>query len=97
LKTFFHELSVKPMETYRQFSARFAAAQRKLEEQKIVLPKVTLGFLFMKKLRLEASQESLILTTSGGKLEIEEVIRATNTIFPEGKGSSVKTSSKDVF
>ena len=97
LKTFFHELSVKPMETYRQFFARFAAAQRKLEEQKVVLPKVALGFLFMKKLRLEASQESLILTTSGGKLEIEEVIRATNTIFPEGKGSSVKTSSKDVF
>ena len=25
------------------------------------------------------------------------MIRATNTIFPEGKGSSVKTSSKDVF
>ena len=49
LKTFFHELSVKPMETYRQFSARFAAAQRKLEEQKVVLPKVALGFLFMKK------------------------------------------------
>ena len=44
-------------ESFRQFSARFTAAQRKLEEQKVTLPEVVQGFLFMKKLKLDALQE----------------------------------------
>ena len=51
LKQFFHELQVKPNETFRQFSARFSACQRKLEVQQVKLPGVALGFLYVKKLR----------------------------------------------
>ena len=54
------------------------------------LPNVVLGYLYLKKLKMESQSESVILTATGGKLEIKEVLAAVNSIFPEGKGSSAK-------
>jgi hypothetical protein len=97
LRGFFYELQVKQGESFRQFSARFTAAQRKLEEQKVTLPEVVQGFLFMKKLKLDAQHESMLLTTSGGKLELSSILHAMNAIFPDGKGGMCKANVKDVY
>lgn len=97
LKGFFYELAVKQGESFRQFAARFAAARRKLEEQKIQLPEVVLGFMFMKKLKLDATGESMLMTTTKGNLELKEVEKAVQAVFPEGKGVLNRGTSKDVF
>lgn len=97
LRGFFYELQVKQGESFRQFSARFTAAQRKLEEQKVTLPEVVQGFLFMKKLKLDAQHESMLLTMSGGKLELSSILHAMNAIFPVGKGGMCKANVKDVY
>ena len=96
LRTFFHELQVKPGEHYRQFVVRFEAARRKLEEQEVKLPSVVLGFFFLKKLRLEAAGEAMIMTATAGKLDYEPVEKAVRAIFPEGKGSAGR-NPKDAF
>jgi hypothetical protein len=87
LRGFFYELQVKQGESFRQFSARFTAAQRKLEEQKVTLPEVV----------LDAQHESMLLTTSGGKLELSSILHAMNAIFPDGKGGMCKANVKDVY
>lgn len=96
LKGFFHELTVRPGESFRQFSARFATARRKLEQEQVKLPEVVLGFMMLKKLRLEAQEESMLLTTTGGSLDIGKIEKAIQSVFPDGKGKSGR-QSKDVF
>ena len=95
LKGYFYDLSIKPGESYQQFLARYDAALRKMTEQKIELPKVVKGYMLLKKLRLDASQESLVLTATSGKMELEDTIKAVRSVFPEGRGST--KSSKEAF
>ena len=94
LRGFFYDLVIKPGETYQQFLTRFDTALRKLKTQEVVLPDVVLGFMLLRKLKLESGQESMILTATGGKMEVKEVIANVRAIFPEGKGT---TRNKDVF
>lgn len=95
LKGFFYDLTVKGGESYAQFYARFDAALRKLKEQDIDLPEIVKGFMLIKKLKLESQQESMILTTTGGDMELKKVVEAVKNVFPEGKGST--RSGKEVF
>ena len=97
LRGFFYELQVKPSETFPQFLARFDSANRLLVEQEIKLPSQVLGYMLLKKLRLESGQESMVMTHTQGKLEFEELQRAVRAIFPDGKGSVRKDKEKDVF
>lgn len=97
LRGFFYELQVKPSETFPQFLARFDSANRLLVEQGIKLPSQVLGYMLLKKLRLESGQESMVMTHTQGKLEFEELQRAVRAIFPDGKGSVRKDKEKDVF
>ena len=96
LKTYFYDLTIRNGETYRQFMVRYEAARRKLEEVKVKLPQEVLGFLFMKKLRLDQAAESLILTATSGNLEYDKVTASTKSVFPEGKCSQSR-GAKDVF
>ena len=59
-----------------------------------MLPDVVLGFVLLRKLKLESGQESMVLTATGGKMEIKEVIANVRAIFPEAKGT---TRNKEVF
>ena len=59
-----------------------------------MLPDVVLGFMLLRKLKLESGQESMVLTATGGKMEIKEVIANVRAIFPEAKGT---TRNKEVF
>ena len=54
-------------------------------------------FMLMKKLRLDPHEESMLLTTTGGNLELEKVEKAVQAVFPEGKGHATKGSTKEVF
>ena len=96
LKNFFYDLAVKPSESYTQFLARFDAANRLLREQQIDLPSPVKGYMLLKKLKLEPTPESMVLTHTGSKLEVEHVIKAVRGIFPEGKGP-MKNANKEVF
>jgi hypothetical protein len=95
MKLCFRELQVKPGEIYKQFLFRFDHVQRKLESLEVKFPVTILGYTLLKKLRLDTNGESMILTTTRGNLEVKEVVKATKSVFPEGKGASKAT--KDVF
>ena len=96
LKEFFYELYVKNGETYQNFQARFFHANQKLEEQEVKLLAKVLGFMMVKKLRLDPTQESLLLTATKGSMDYKDVVAAVKFVFPEGKGASGK-QSKEVF
>lgn len=82
MKNFFYDLQVRPSETFTQFLARYAAALRLLKEQAVELPAPVAGYMLMKKLRLEASQESMVLTHSQGSMDLKEIEKAVRGIFP---------------
>lgn len=69
LRGYFYELYIKPAETYQQFFARYEAAARKLRQQQEKLPDKVLGFMLLKKMKMESNQESLALTATQGALE----------------------------
>ena len=94
LKNYLYDLHVKPGETYLQFMARHDAAIRLLKEQSIELPPPVMGSLLMKKLKLDQSQESMVLTHTKGGMDFKDVVAAVRGIFPEGKGT---VRSKEVF
>ena len=89
LKEFFYELQVKQGEPFQQFAARFYAANLKL-------PDKVLGFFMMKKLRLDSTQEAMVLTATRGELKKDEIAQAIKAVFPEGKGG-VSQRQRDVF
>jgi len=95
MKRFFHDLQVKNGESYRQFLVRFAQAERKLKEVNVELPNVVMGFMLLKKLRLDSTSESLVLTATKGKLDLKEITSAVKNVFPEGKGT--QKVSKEVL
>ena len=94
LKGYFYELQVKQSESYTQFLARYDAASRKLKEQGVELPAPVAGYMLLKKLRLDATQESMVMTHSQGSMDFEEIVKAVRGIFPEGKGP---VKSKEAF
>ena len=71
------------------------SAVRKLKEQDIELPSKVRGFMFIKKLRLDAQQEAMVLTATKGEMLFKEIVQSVRAIFPEGRGSARNT--KDVF
>ena len=88
MKRFFHELQVKNGESYRQFLVRFAQAERKLKEVNVELPNVVMGFMLLKKLRLDSTSESLVLTATKGKLDLKEITSAVKNVFPRREGNA---------
>ena len=65
-------------------------------EQEVTLPDTVLGFMLIKKLRLESAQESMILTATDGSMKLPDVMNRVKAIFADGKGSS-NTKAKEVF
>lgn len=68
-----------------------------MEEQEIKLPEVVLGFMYMKKLRLDHTGESLLMTATKGDLTLKEIEKAAHAVFPGGKGQLSKSQQKEVF
>lgn len=95
LKGFFYDLSIRNGETYRQFITRYDTAVRKLKEQGVDLPSVVKGFMLLRKLKLDANQESMILSSTHGKMEIKEVIEEVSQSHFSGRKGA--TRKQDVF
>ena len=95
LKEYFYQVSIKPNEEFRAFIVRLESTYRLLVTHGCELPKEVRGWLLMKKMHLDQTQEALILTAAKGNLDFREVVQAIHAVFPHGKGQSTK--SKDVF
>ena len=96
LKTYFYELTIRPSETYQQFLARYASSVRLLREQSVELPEVVLGYMLLKKLKLDASSEAILLTATKGNMRLSEITAALQAVFPEGKGGH-HAKTKEIF
>ena len=73
---------MKKDESYKQFWARFEHAKRKLAALDIKLPDVVMGYSLLKKLRLDQQSESMILIATGGKVDLDAVVKAIKAVFP---------------
>ena len=94
LKEFFFEVQIKPGEAMKSFITRLATSHRKLAEQGVSLPKEVQGWFLMKKMRLDSNQEAMILTTTGGSYDVNEVNKAVRAVLANVKGS---TKPKETF
>ena len=63
-------------------------------EQEVDLPSGVKGFMLIRKLKLDANQESMILSATNGQMDFKEVIEKVRAIFPEGKRANRRL---DVF
>ena len=88
LKEFFFEVQIKPGEAMKSFITRLATSHRKLAEQGVSLPSEVQGWFLMKKMRLDSNQEAMILTTTGGSYDVNEVNKAVRAVLANVKGSS---------
>ena len=91
LKEFFFETQIRPGETMQAFATRFSTTIRKLEEQEVKLPDPVKGWFLLRKLHLDSSQESMIMTGTGGSYEIKDVYKAVKAILPNVKGTASKS------
>ena len=82
MKLFFQDLQVKKDESYKQFWVSFELAKRKLAALDIKLPDVVVGYSLLKKLRLDQQSESMILIATGGKVDLDAVVKAIKAVFP---------------
>lgn len=94
LKEFFFEVQIKPGEAMKSFITRLATSHRKLAEQGVSLPKEVQGWFLMKKMRLDSNQEAMILTTTGGLYDVNEVKKAVRAVLANVKGL---TKPKETF
>ena len=96
LREYFYKCVIKQGETYRQFIVRLETTYRHLSQHSITLPEEVKGWLLLKKLCLDATQEALVLTAAAGSLKYAELTAAIYKVMPEGKcNSSIK--AKEVF
>eukprot|EP00434_Breviolum_minutum_P016323 symbB.v1.2.014384.t1/scaffold1052.1/size141681/1 len=91
LKEFFFETQIRSGETMQAFATRFSTTIRKLEEQEVKLPDAVKGWFLLRKLHLDSSQESMIMTGTGGSYEIKDIYKAVKAILPNVKGTASKS------
>ncbi|CAL1167422.1 unnamed protein product [Cladocopium goreaui] len=96
LKEYFYRCTIRQNETFRQFVVRLETTYKKLAEHGIELPPTVKGWMLMKKMNLDMTQEALILTSTSGSLKYEDVTTALTKVLPEGK-CLVQVKSKDIF
>ncbi|CAK9022393.1 CCHC-type domain-containing protein, partial [Durusdinium trenchii] len=62
----------------------------------VELPEEVRGWMLLKKLALEHTSESMVLTASQGSVKYSDIVAAVRNVFPSGK--SFKTAkTKDIF
>ena len=67
---------MKPAESHQQFLARYSTAVRFLEEQEVKLPDVVLGYILMKKSKLDGFSECMLLMATKSCMKMREVVDA---------------------
>ena len=92
LKEYFYRCTIRQNETFRQFVVRLETTYKKLAEHGIDLPSTVKGWMLMKKMHLDMTQEALILTSTSGSLKYEDVTTALTKVLPEGCNRRARTS-----
>ena len=95
LKGFFYELNIHQGESYQQFMARFYHTDRLLVEQEVKLTEKVLLFMLLKKMKLDATSEAMVLTATKGSMKQLDVQEAFKNIFPEGKVTENQDAADD--
>ena len=90
LQEYFFDVTIKGNEPMKSFSTRFQTAYRKLNEQGVQLPAEVQGWFLLRKLRLDATQEALVLTTTGGSYKIDLVQGAIRAVLANARGSKTR-------
>ena len=88
LKEFFFDVQIKQGEAMKSFITRLATSHRKLVDQGVTLPKEVQGWFLLKKMRLDSNQEAMILTTTGGSYDVNEVNKAVRAVLANVKGTA---------
>ena len=88
LTEYFHSIAIKPGESMKAFVNRYATCYRKLLQQKVSLPNEVQGWFMMQKMRLDSSQQALILTATSGDYHVEKVTSAVKAVLANAKGSA---------
>ena len=83
LREYFYDVTIKQNELLKNFVTRFTTAHRKLEEQGVDLPEEVQGWFLVRKMRLDAAQESMLLTSTQGSYKYSKVCGAVKAIFCE--------------
>ena len=94
LREYFYEVSVKNGEQLKNFVTRLTTASRKLEQQSVKLPSEVQGWFLVRKMKLDAAQESMLLTATQGSYKYEKVCGAVKAIFANTRGV---VKSKEAF
>jgi hypothetical protein len=97
LKEYFYEITIKSQETYRNFTVRLETSYRALVRHGVQLPDEVRGWFLMRKLSLDATAEAMVLTSSGGSIKYDQVVKAIKSVFPYGKSGTGTKQSKEVF
>ena len=96
LREYFYGTDIKVGQSYRNFMVRLDTAHRRLTQHGITLPEEVQGWFVLRKLRMEANSEAMVLTSTGGSLKVGDISRALQAVFPNGKGLTSK-KDQDVY
>ena len=88
LREYFYEISVKNGEQLKNFVTRLTTANRKLEQQSVKLPSEVQGWFLVRKMKLDAAQEAMLLTATQGSFKYEKICGAVKAIFANTSWSS---------
>ena len=83
---YFYEVSVKNGEQLKNFVTRLTTTNRKLEQQGVKLPSEVQGWFLVRKMKLDAAQEAMLLTATQGSYKYEKICGAVKAIFANTRG-----------
>lgn len=72
-----------------------STVHRKLGEHGVTLPKEVQGWFLLRKLKVDAAQEAMILTATQGSYQIDKIEKSIRAVLPNAKG--VAKVQKDIF
>ena len=78
----YKQLHRRPGEDLNAWMIRFGEARSQLDEEDVALPARTAGWLLIENAGLTYAQKSMLMTSTGGSMEIREVVPAMLRVFP---------------
>eukprot|EP00959_Pyramimonas_sp_CCMP1952_P111732 2336990-Pyramimonas_sp.AAC.1 len=73
---FYKQLHRRAGEDLNSWMIRFGEARSQLDEEDVALPARTAGWWLIEKTGLSETQKSMLMTSTGGSMEIREVVPA---------------------
>ncbi len=95
LREYFFDCGIRNGEAMKAFTTRLSTVHRKLGEHGVTLPKEVQGWFLLRKLKVDASQEAMILTATQGSYQIDKIEKSIRAVLPNAKG--VARVQKDTF